>query len=67
LTKLVGRRGIYKDTDRSLLINTNYYLRPNALVALGAVPGLFNMEHAATYIKLVETLLIKEDSIGIKT
>lgn len=66
-SKLVRRRGIYKDTDRSLLINTNYYLRPNVLIALGAVPGLFNMENADHYLKLVETLLLKENSIGVKT
>lgn len=33
LPELVRRRGVYKDCDRSALINTNYYFRPNVLIA----------------------------------
>lgn len=65
--ELIRRRGIYKDSIKSGFRNSNYYLRPNALVALGVCPNLFNMENAAQFLQLAESLLIRPNSIGVKT
>jgi len=45
-TKMVNRRGIYKDVYRSTHVYTDYQFRCNIGIAMSYAPELFNKEHA---------------------
>ena len=63
----VKRRSIYRDSFKSKNERFSYKLRPNAIIALAACPDLFDREHAAAYLNIVEEVLMCENSLGIKT
>lgn len=65
--KLVNRRGIYKDVLNPSQAYTAYQLRPNLLVAMSHAPELFSTLNAQTCLLLVETILMEEGCMGIKT
>jgi glycogen debranching enzyme len=64
-TKLVNRRGIYKDTVGSKSEWADYQLRPNICVAMTVAPELFNKAHARQCIDLIEKTLV--GPLGMKT
>jgi len=64
-TKLVNRRGIYKDTFEGTHSFSNYQLRPNFMVAMVVAPELFAADHASTALELARTTLVAP--LGVKT
>ncbi|KAF7458527.1 Gdb1p glycogen debranching enzyme [Cryptosporidium felis] len=66
-SKLVNRKGIYKDTFKSTQVWTDYQLRCNVAVAIGISKDLFENEHALSAIEKVEQLLLSPNMLGIKT
>ncbi|KAL8426778.1 hypothetical protein Efla_003372 [Eimeria flavescens] len=71
-SKLINRRGIYKDTHRASAPWADYQLRPNACIALAVAPELFHQakpprEHARAYLHAVESLLYGPQQLGLKT
>jgi len=66
--KMVGRKGIYKDSYKASREVEDYYLRPNACIAIAVAPSLFvSKERVMRFLSQAEKWLIKEDSIGMKT
>lgn len=65
--KYVSRRGIYKDTYLSSSGYTDYQLRPNLCIAMAVAPEIFIADHAIECIRIVESVLMSEKAMGIKT
>ena len=54
--------------NKIFIYSEDYYLRPNACIALSVAPELFlSKERVLRYMHQIERLLIKDDSLGIKT
>lgn len=64
-SKIVHRRGIYRDTHGSSSEYTDYQLRPNLCIAMAVAPELFNPKHAENCLQKVETILV--GPLGMKT
>ncbi|CAJ0748854.1 1843_t:CDS:2, partial [Entrophospora sp. SA101] len=64
-TKLVNRRGIYKDIYRSTKEYEDYQLRPNFPIAMVVAPELFEEEHAMQ--ALIITREILAGPLGMRT
>jgi glycogen debranching enzyme len=64
-TKIVNRRGIYKDLYRSGKEYEDYQLRPNFPVAMSVAPDLFNAEHALYALQMCDRILLGPQ--GMKT
>ncbi|EON97811.1 putative glycogen debranching enzyme protein [Phaeoacremonium minimum UCRPA7] len=56
-TKIVNRRGIYKDLYRSGKEYEDYQLRPNFPITMTVAPDLFDPEHAINALVLADTAL----------
>jgi glycogen debranching enzyme len=56
-TKIVNRRGIYKDLYKSGKEYEDYQLRPNFPIAMTVAPGLFDEKHALHALSLVDKVL----------
>jgi glycogen debranching enzyme len=56
-TKIVNRRGIYKDLYKSGKEYEDYQLRPNFPVAMTVAPDLFDDEHAMTALFIADKVL----------
>jgi len=61
----VRRRNIYKDVVGSKFIYSDYQFRPNICVAMAFAPDLFNTEHAAKSLELIQSHLA--GPLGMKT
>ena len=57
-SKIVNRRGIYKDLYRSGKEYEDYQLRPNFPVAMTVAPDLFNPEHALYALSTADKILL---------
>ncbi|PVU99032.1 hypothetical protein BB559_001088 [Furculomyces boomerangus] len=64
-SKLVNRRGIYKDTYKSSTEWTDYQLRPNISVAMVVAPELFTVENARQCLGLMRQIL--HGPLGMRT
>jgi glycogen debranching enzyme len=64
-SKIVNRRGIYKDLYRSGKEYEDYQLRPNFPVAMSVAPDLFNPEHALYALQMADRILLGPQ--GMKT
>ncbi|CAK5273967.1 unnamed protein product [Mycena citricolor] len=66
-SKLVNRRGIYKDVYGSGLGRewSDYQLRPNFPIAMTVAPELFDAQHAAGALAIADTAL--RSPLGMKT
>ncbi|KAF2206072.1 glycogen debranching enzyme [Delitschia confertaspora ATCC 74209] len=64
-SKIVNRRGIYKDLYRSGKEYEDYQLRPNYCVAMTVAPGLFKYEHALHALQMADRILLGPQ--GMKT
>jgi glycogen debranching enzyme len=64
-SKLVNRRGIYKDSFRSSRKYTDYQLRPNFLIAMCVAPELFDHSTAVYALKMTREILV--GPLGMKT
>lgn len=62
-SKLVHKRGIYKDTYRSSISYADYQLRPNQCIAMAVAPDLFPVEHARIALRMIESYLLS--SLGV--
>jgi glycogen debranching enzyme len=56
-TRIVNRRGIYKDLYRSGKEYEDYQLRPNFPIAMTVAPALFTDAHALAALALADTVL----------
>ena len=56
-SKIINRRGIYKDLFRSGKEYEDYQLRPNFPIAMVVAPDLFNPDHALTALKMADDIL----------
>src|SRR6202035_1076475 len=56
-TKIVNRRGIYKDLYKSGKEYEDYQLRPNFPIAMTVAPELFDDEHAMSALFLADKVL----------
>ncbi|RYP60216.1 hypothetical protein DL771_010599 [Monosporascus sp. 5C6A] len=56
-TKVVNRRGIYKDLFRSGKEYEDYQLRPNFAIAMTVAPDLFDPDHAMGCLVLADKVL----------
>ena len=63
----MNRRGIYKDTYGSSNRYTDYQLRPNLCIAMAVAPEMFIPNNAIKCIEIVESVLVNEKSMGVKT
>lgn len=57
-SKIVNRRGIYKDLYRSGKEYEDYQLRPNFPVAMTVAPDLFDPEHALYALSMADKILL---------
>ncbi|KAJ1556212.1 hypothetical protein HK405_005002 [Cladochytrium tenue] len=64
-TRLVNKRGIYKDTVGSSQAFSDYQLRPNFCVALVVAPELFDPDHARAALEMVKKYLA--GPLGMRT
>ncbi|ORY09293.1 glucanotransferase domain of glycogen debranching enzyme-domain-containing protein [Clohesyomyces aquaticus] len=64
-SKIVNRRGIYKDLYRSGKEYEDYQLRPNFPVAMTVAPDLFDPEHALFALQQADRILM--GPVGMKT
>lgn len=64
-SKIVNRRGIYKDLYRSGKEYEDYQLRPNFPVAMSVAPELFNPDHALYALQVADRVLLGPQ--GMKT
>ena len=58
---------MYKDVTNSPIVEEEYRLRPNALIAISLAPELFDKKHALSYLANVEKYLLHDKSIGVAT
>ncbi|OAC97710.1 glycoside hydrolase family 133 protein [Mucor lusitanicus CBS 277.49] len=65
ISKIVNRRGIYKDVYKATEAYTEYQLRPNLFVAMAVAPELFDKEHAKQCIQLCREALL--GPLGMRT
>ncbi|KAI8048766.1 glycogen debranching enzyme [Gilbertella persicaria] len=65
ITKIVNRRGIYKDVYKATEAYTEYQLRPNLFIAMAVAPELFDKAHAKYCIQLCRDVLL--GPLGMKT
>ncbi|KAI9485861.1 MAG: glycogen debranching enzyme [Benjaminiella poitrasii] len=65
ITKIINRRGIYKDVYRATEAYTEYELRPNIFVAMAVAPELFKKEHAQHCVRLCRDVLL--GPLGMRT
>jgi glycogen debranching enzyme len=56
-SKIVNRRGIYKDLYRSAEEYEDYQLRPNFAIAMTVAPDLFNVDHAINALCVADDVL----------
>ncbi|KAK4992236.1 bifunctional 4-alpha-glucanotransferase/amylo-alpha-1,6-glucosidase [Elasticomyces elasticus] len=56
-TKIINRRGIYKDLYKSGKPYEDYQLRPNFPIAMTVAPDLFDPEHALYALYMADTVL----------
>ncbi|KAL0215115.1 hypothetical protein P9112_007299 [Eukaryota sp. TZLM1-RC] len=66
-SKLVNRRGIYKDVIGSTHPWNSYQLRGNASVAIALCSWLFDHDSAVEHLKMASEILLKESMPGLKT
>ena len=66
-SKLIKRRGVYKDTFATTPKETDYQLRPNLCIAMAVAPELFQPEQARRCLEIVQSELMSEGAMGIKT
>ncbi|KAI9668292.1 MAG: hypothetical protein M1821_001112 [Bathelium mastoideum] len=64
-TRIVNRRGIYKDLHRSGKEYEDYQLRPNFPIAMTVAPDLFNPTHALQALEVADHVLLGPS--GVKT
>ncbi|KAF2175429.1 glycoside hydrolase family 133 protein [Zopfia rhizophila CBS 207.26] len=64
-SKVINRRGIYKDLYRSGKEYEDYQLRPNFPVAMTVAPDLFDPEHALYALHMADKILL--GPLGMKT
>eukprot|EP00040_Diaphanoeca_grandis_P022413 m.120406 g.120406 ORF g.120406 m.120406 type:complete len:1491 (+) comp28801_c0_seq1:247-4719(+) len=64
-SKMVHRRGMYKDVVGSIDVYTDYQLRPNFCIAMVVAPELFDKSHARIALKQAEKLLV--GGLGMRT
>jgi glycogen debranching enzyme len=64
-SKIVNRRGIYKDLYKSGKEYEDYQLRPNFPVAMSVAPDLFDPEHALCALQMADRVLLGPQ--GMKT
>ncbi|GAB7340594.1 hypothetical protein MBLNU457_7003t1 [Dothideomycetes sp. NU457] len=57
-TKIVNRRGIYKDVYRCSKEYRDYQLRPNYPIAMTVAPELFDDDHAVSALKQADAYLL---------
>ncbi|CAO3630992.1 unnamed protein product [Mucor hiemalis] len=65
ISKIVNRRGVYKDVYRATEAYTEYQLRPNLFIAMAVAPELFNKNHAQTCIRFCKDVLV--GPLGMRT
>ncbi|CAO3677994.1 unnamed protein product [Rhizopus microsporus] len=65
ITKIVNRRGIYKDVYKATHAYTEYQFRPNFAIAMAVAPELFDKEHAKEAIRLAKDVLV--GPLGMRT
>jgi glycogen debranching enzyme len=64
-SKIINRRGIYKDLYRSGKEYEDYQLRPNFPVAMAVAPELFDDQHALYALQMADRVL--DGPVGMKT
>ncbi|KAL9079610.1 MAG: hypothetical protein Q9157_001495 [Trypethelium eluteriae] len=64
-SRIVNRRGIYKDLHHSGKEYEDYQLRPNFPVAMTVAPDLFDPDHALKALEIVDHVLV--GPCGMKT
>lgn len=65
ISKIVNRRGVYKDVYRATEAYTEYQLRCNLFVAMAVAPELFSKEHAVYCIQYCHDILV--GPLGMRT
>ncbi|KAI8971904.1 glycogen debranching enzyme [Mycotypha africana] len=65
ISKIVNRRGIYKDVYKATEAYTEYQLRPNLFVAMVVAPELFDKSHAKECIQICREVLV--GPLGMRT
>jgi glycogen debranching enzyme len=63
-TKLINRRGIYKDTYKSSTGYTDYQLRPNFPIAMCVAPELFQVDRALKALSVASAIV---GPVGMRT
>jgi glycogen debranching enzyme len=64
-SKIVHRRGIYKDLYRSGKPYEDYQLRPNFCIAMVVAPELFDQQHAVDALRIADQLI--RGPVGMRT
>ncbi|KAI8337988.1 glycogen debranching enzyme [Chlamydoabsidia padenii] len=64
-TKIINRRGIYKDVWKATKPYTEYQLRPNFTCAMVVAPELFNKVHAQHALRLADKTI--RGPLGMRT
>ncbi|KAI8992417.1 glycogen debranching enzyme [Pilobolus umbonatus] len=65
ITKIVNRRGVYKDVYKATEAYAEYQLRPNIFVAMTVAPELFDQDHASGCIRICQKALL--GPLGMRT
>jgi glycogen debranching enzyme len=65
ISKIVNRRGIYKDVYKATEAYTEYQLRPNLFIAMAVAPEAFDKEHAKHCIQQCRDILL--GPLGMRT
>lgn len=65
ITKIVNRRGVYKDVYKATEAYTEYQLRPNLFIAMAVAPELFDKKHAQECIRFCKDVLV--GPLGMRT
>ncbi|KAI9249357.1 glycogen debranching enzyme [Helicostylum pulchrum] len=65
ITKIINRRGVYKDVYKATEAYTEYQLRPNLFIAMAVAPELFDKKHAQECIRFCKDILV--GPLGMRT
>lgn len=65
ISKIVNRRGIYKDVYKATEAYTEYQVRPNLFIAMAVAPEVFDKKHAQHCIQYCRDILL--GPLGMRT